>query len=123
MGFKVLVVDDEKDLRDLLVLLLKSAGYETESASNGTEAFQKIQNSHPNFVISDIRMPQGNGFDLMRNVQTLAPPQVPILFITGYSDGNLAELKEAPNFAGLMTKPVTGQNLIRTVRSIQQKCI
>lgn len=120
MSYKVLVVDDEKDLRDLLVLLLKKAGYETEVACSGTEAFQKIQAARPDLVISDIRMPDGTGLDLIQKVSQMPPPRLPVLFISGYAEKNEAELKQNPNFAGLMTKPVTWQKLIQAVKCIQE---
>lgn len=120
MGYKVLVVDDEKDLRELFVLLLKKAGYETDVASSGNEAFHRIQESRPNLVISDIRMPEGNGLDLMKKVAQMSPPLLPILFISGYADKSETELRQFPNFAGLLTKPVAWQSLIQAVKSLQE---
>jgi len=122
MSFKVLLVDDESDFRDLLALFLKREGFEIDSASDGKEAFEKIQASRPDLVISDIRMPIWDGYELLKNVTTLVPPPIPMLFVSGYGHGDdEATLKSSPNFAGFMSKPVRRQSLLDVVRHFQSQ--
>lgn len=119
MSFKILIVDDEKDLRDLLRLFLSKEGYEADVAANGNEAFVKVQNWHPQLVITDIRMPHGDGFELLRNISKLQPPQVPVLVMSGYVGSDESQLRQNSNFVGLMKKPVSWQELINTVKTIE----
>jgi DNA-binding NtrC family response regulator len=72
-GSKVLVVDDEVNERSGLATLLQSWGYEAEMAENGEEALAKVQDFDPVVVISDLRMPDGNGLELLREVRKIHP--------------------------------------------------
>ena len=121
MAYKILVVDDEKDLRDLISLFLKREGFEVKNASDGEEAFGLINQERPDLVISDIRMPNWDGYELMKRVSSdLTPPRLPMLFISGYTDGRESVLKSDPNYAGFLAKPVMPNVLIDKVHSIQQ---
>lgn len=119
MGFRVLVVDDEKDIRLLFSLFLKKEGYEVDFAENGKEALLKIQESRPDLVISDIRMPISDGYELLKNTTKLTPPKIPMLFISGYAEGQEHTLKGNPNFVGFMAKPVHRQNFLDAVNKIR----
>lgn len=68
---KILVVDDEKDLRDIYALKLKNEGYEVGSASNGREAL-KILSADPKWdlIILDVVMPQMNGFEVLKEIKS-----------------------------------------------------
>jgi CheY-like chemotaxis protein len=120
MAFKVLLVDDEFDFRDLIALFLRREGYETECASDGREAFEKIQNSRPDLIVTDIRMPGWDGYELLRHVGTLEPPVIPMLFLSGFGRGNdEAQLKSSPNYVGFVTKPIRLPNLLELIKEIQ----
>lgn len=119
MAFKILVVDDEKDLRDLISQFLKREGYEIEVASNGFEAFEKIKASRPDLVITDVRMPVWDGYELIKNVSGLGQEPLPMLFISGYMGGDESKLVGNPNFAGFVSKPITRKTLIDLIKSIE----
>ena len=121
MAFKILVVDDEKDLRDLISYFLKRENYEVNTAENGKEAFEKIQSWHPHLVISDIRMPVWDGFELIKQVEQLQTPKVPILFISGYVGGDEETLKKSAQCMGFISKPVNKNDLIRIVKDAVTK--
>lgn len=120
MSYKILVVDDERDLRDFMTLFLRREGYDVKNASDGQEAFGLINQDRPDLVISDIRMPNWDGFDLMKRVSAdLTPPRLPMLFISGYTDGRESLLQSDPNFAGFLAKPVLPETLVSRVQAIQ----
>jgi len=119
MAFKVLVVDDEKDLRDLISYFLKRASYDVEVAENGLEAFKIVQSWHPQLVISDVRMPVSDGFELIENITAMATPFIPVLFISGYGGGDEAKLKQNPHCVGFVSKPVKKTDLINYVKKIE----
>ncbi len=83
MGLKLLVVDDEKEIRDSLALRYKMKGYETRVAENGEKALDILSEESINIMISDIKMPVMNGVKLMRQVRT-EYPMVKVVMITGY---------------------------------------
>ncbi|MDG0817399.1 response regulator [Bdellovibrio svalbardensis] len=121
MSFKILVVDDEKDLRDLICYFLKRENFTVETAENGKDAFNKIKEGRPDLVISDIRMPDWDGFELLSNVSRLENQFVPVLFISGYVGGDEAELKKNPHCMGFISKPISKTKLIEIVKEAQAK--
>lgn len=121
MAYKILVVDDEKDLRDLISYFLKRENYDVNTAENGKEAFDKIQAWNPQLVISDIRMPVWDGFELIKHVEQLPNSEVPILFISGYVGGDEETLKKSSHCLGFISKPVNKADLVRIVKEAEQK--
>ena len=81
---KVLVVDDDKKIRVLLLDTLSALGYEAIGAEDGEEALALLEKQKPDVVISDIRMPKLNGLSLLRNIKN-KDPKILVLMITGYN--------------------------------------
>ena len=81
---KVLVVDDDSHIRDVIVFALRRAGFEVEEAANGEVALERIEGDKPDLVILDILMPEMDGLDVCRAVRagTLAVRNLPILFLS-----------------------------------------
>lgn len=121
MSYKILVVDDEVDIRSLLAQFLKTEGYDIEVAVDGLDALEKINASRPDLVISDIRMPRCNGFDLLDNVSKLGSSPLPMLFISGYVGMNTNAVSENKNFAGFISKPVKWNILVSSIQKIQSE--
>ena len=116
MAYKILVVDDEEDIREIISHFLTRAGYLVDTAADGKIAFEKILAARPDLIISDIRMPNWDGYELLKNVTTITPPRIPILFISGYTFGHESQIKDNLNYAGLLSKPVTSKDLISAVQ-------
>jgi CheY-like chemotaxis protein len=70
---KILLVDDEPNIRFVLSAVLQQAGYTVETAEDGFAALRKIQNARPDLVITDLRMPNMNGFELLSVLRTRFP--------------------------------------------------
>ncbi len=119
MPYKILVVDDEADIREILEHILLRSGYEIDTAADGQIAFEKIQIQKPDLVITDIRMPHCNGYELLKKISTLTPPRIPVLFVSGYTDGHENYTNNDPNFVGVLSKPVSTKDLLATVKNIQ----
>ena len=82
---QVLIVDDDEAVRRLLELLLKTAGYDTVTATNGVEGLEQMRRQLPCLVLLDIKMPEMDGFEFRR--QQLADPHlahVPVVCLTGH---------------------------------------
>ena len=92
MSKRLLVVDDDALFRQMLVEILETQGYEVFPARNGVEGFEVFQKTpHLDVVITDIRMPKKNGFELTRDIHEVAP-ETPIILISGWYD----PLREIP---------------------------
>jgi CheY-like chemotaxis protein len=85
-GKHILIVDDEADLRDILVSDFELEGARVDAAENGTEAFKLFQKTQYDFVLSDIRMPNGDGITLLKMIQQSSASPPPVFLITGFAD-------------------------------------
>ena len=92
--YKVLVVDDEESLRNMLVAFLSREGHQCVTARNGIEALMKIRQNKFDAVITDIVMPQMNGIALTKELLSLSP-KLPVMIMTGHS-------KEYPTESAIM---------------------
>ncbi len=81
---KVLVVDDNRDLADLIKSVLEDEGIEVMSANDGTEGYAAYLFFKPDLVFTDVQMPGGTGFDMMRNIRAHDP-----MIRTVYMSGNI----------------------------------
>ncbi|MBI4838151.1 MAG: sigma-54-dependent Fis family transcriptional regulator [Nitrospirae bacterium] len=80
---KVLVVDDQKSIREILEIFLKSEGFSVSAADNGMTALDIMKNDIFDLVITDMKMPKLNGIDLLRNIKEIAPNTV-VVIITAF---------------------------------------
>ncbi len=85
---QILIIDDEKSLLDLLSLVFRKEGYAVKTASNGARGLEMLEAEEFDLVISDIKMPQFSGLDVLRRVKE-RKPEVPVIMITAY--GSIAQ--------------------------------
>ena len=97
----ILVVDDDHNLRELLVDTLIGTGYETDAAVDGFEALEKLRLRSYDLMISDIRMPGMDGIRLLQKVRAYFP-HMPVLFITGFATPEIIG-RASPD--GFLAKP------------------
>ncbi len=84
MAKRILVVDDDDDIRDVLAILLTSEGFEVEEASNGRDAIEKIHHRPPDLVVTDYVMPEVDGVKLCRFIKRdLLLRHIPVIMLTG----------------------------------------
>jgi two-component system OmpR family response regulator len=84
-NLKVLVVDDEPNIRDLLSASLRFQGHQVLTAANGNEAINKIVDNQPDIVLLDVMLPDVSGFGVTKKIRSLGI-EVPILFLTARDD-------------------------------------
>ena len=87
----VLIVDDEEDLRELFSQVISFSGFKTKTASGGKEALLLAQKNHFDAVLSDIRMPKGDGAELLKELKKINP-RLPVYIMSGYNDYTTDEL-------------------------------
>jgi DNA-binding NtrC family response regulator len=82
---KVLVVDDEEVMRNLMIKILEKAGYKVITANGGAAARRILAEQPIDLVLSDVKMPDMNGFDLLKEIKTNYP-HVAVIMMTAYAD-------------------------------------
>lgn len=86
---RILIVDDEATIRTVLQAQIKRLGYQTQTASNGSEALQILQNHSFDLIISDLKMPRMNGIELLKQTKPLHP-KTPFVLLTAHGTINTA---------------------------------
>jgi two-component system, cell cycle response regulator len=89
MSEKILIVDDEEDVRLLISKLLTSEGYTVVSAENGAEGFERFRHHAPDLVITDVKMPVRNGLEMLKDIKS-TNTNVDVIVLTGHSDESIA---------------------------------
>jgi len=83
---RILVVDDEPDVRDLVTALLADLGYEIDGADGGAAALDRLAAQAYDLVVSDLRMPEVDGVAVYRAVQAGPSPRPAVLFMSGFTN-------------------------------------
>lgn len=112
----ILVVDDEEDVRDLVLEILRSAGFQALPARHGEHALEILkERSDVDLVLTDVMMPHFDGPTLARRIAR-DWPELPVLFMTGYPPETLRALGMLPPGRPPIEKPFPIQDLLRKVR-------
>lgn len=109
----LLIVDDETQICEMMADLFESRGYNITIAHSGNSGAECFKNSSFDLVLSDVRMPDGDGFDLAREIAAIDPDFKKIIFITGYLDVENTPLPN--NVLKFFKKPVRFKELITYV--------
>jgi CheY-like chemotaxis protein len=115
----VLIVDDEPDIAELFESEFQDFGFTTFSAGNINSAKTILSSNSIDIVLSDVRMPGGNGIELLKWVRANCPPSLIFLIMTGYSDVSLAEALSL-GAHGLFAKPVDLEKIIGCARACME---
>ncbi len=112
---KVLIVDDEEMICDLLKRSLSIEGFQTDTAENGMLGLQKCAENKYDLVISDILMPEMDGITMMEKIKD-AQPEIPIILITGYAKQYTARKATEAGASDFLTKPFRNAEIMKSVR-------
>ena len=114
---KILAVDDDEKIREILYEMLSRFGYECRTAVNGKEALSILQEDHFSIVISDIRMPEIDGMELLKGIKEKYP-DIDVISITGYSkDYTFTDMVKA-GASDFICKPFSSDELEAKIRRI-----
>jgi two-component system, NtrC family, response regulator PilR len=114
-GPRILIVDDEKSLRDMLGLLFHKQGFEVLTAANYTEGSAAAIRSNPDVILCDIKMPDGNGLDLLSRVRDENLP-TPVIMITAHTSTEDAIQAMKRGAVDYISKPFNNDELLLIVR-------
>jgi two-component system chemotaxis response regulator CheY len=120
---KFLIVDDFSTMRRIVRGLLKESGYNNaDEAEDGAAALQKLKNEKYDFVVSDINMPNMNGFELLNAIKAdAALKHLPVLMVTAEARKEDIVRAAQEGAAGYIVKPFTKATLEEKVQKIMQK--
>ncbi len=114
--YTILVVDDDFDLRELMYSIFDMQGFHVISADSGNSAFELVKKEHVHLIVSDMRMPSGDGIQLLQNVREYNPAIPIVIFVTGFSDVSVDECL-AKGAKAVFTKPFNQRELINSVKT------
>ncbi len=117
---KILVVEDEIALNKSLCIFLKQNGYEAKSCFNGNEAFDLLYKEKFDLIISDIMMPQVDGFTLAENIRQL-DKEIPLLFITAKDDFLSKQRSFNTGVDDYMIKPIDLNELLLRIKALLRR--
>jgi len=119
-GIKVLVVEDEQDTRDLLAFLLESHGATVIAVDNVSDAMLIFTREQPNIVVTDIGLPEYNGYALIAAVRHAKSElrRIPVIALTAYSTPADKDTALISGFDEYLAKPFDPAELIRTIRRL-----
>jgi CheY-like chemotaxis protein len=118
-GIRLLVVDDEPDARELLAVLLSRAGADVETAESVAEALATLTRYHPHIVVSDIGMPDEDGYSFIRLLRASeAWATLPAIALTAFTRTEDRDRAHAAGFDLHMAKPVDPSHLIAAIAKL-----
>lgn len=117
---KILLVEDDEDLNRFVATSLRNAGYDVVSARNGKDALDKTENVKCDLLLTDIMMPEMNGFELAESIRT-TDKTMPIIFMTAKDDKPSKMLGYNIGIDEYVTKPFDMDILLMTIKAILRR--
>jgi DNA-binding response OmpR family regulator len=119
---KILIAEDEPDIRDLIMFTLQFAGHEVVTAKDGLEAVQQAEAVMPDLVLLDVRMPRMNGYEACQRLQSMPATQnIPVVFLS--AKGQESEINEGLNSGAVeyLLKPFAPAELVAQVAILLER--
>lgn len=119
---KILIAEDEPDIRELVAFTLRFAGYEVVTTSNGEEAVQISSRVHPDLILMDVRMPRMTGYDACRVMKANAElKDIPVVFLSAKGQESEIQTGLEAGAEEYLLKPFAPDQLTDRVRAILAK--
>ena len=116
---RILLAEDDDDMRRFLVKALENAGYQVSSYDNGLSAYNRLREEPFELLLTDIVMPEMDGIELARKATEL-DPDIKVMFITGFAAVALNPDSQAPKDAKVLSKPFHLRDLVTEVQKLLQ---
>jgi len=119
---KILIAEDEPDIRDLVAFTLRFAGYEVVTGTNGEEAVELAKKELPDLILLDVRMPRMTGYEACKQIKAdYSLKDVPVVFLS--AKGQETEIRDGMESGAdeYLLKPFAPNQLTERVRSVLEK--
>ena len=119
---KILIAEDERDIRDLITFTLRFAGHDVVTAVNGEEAVNLVKETHPDLILMDVRMPKMTGYEACKVLKSDASTDsIPVVFLS--AKGQEAEVQTGLEAGAVeyILKPFSPDQLSERVQAILKK--
>jgi len=119
---KIVIAEDEPDIRELIAFTLRFAGYEVITGSNGQEGYDLTKQHHPDLSMFDVRMPRMTGYDACKKIK--ADPEIshiPVIFLSAKGQENEIEQGIAAGADDYLLKPFAPDQLTERVKAVLAK--
>ncbi|MBW1616238.1 MAG: response regulator [Deltaproteobacteria bacterium] len=116
----ILIIDDEQDILKLLSMSLMADGYQTVTASSGKEGIETFKNKKPDIVLTDIKMPEMTGLEVLKNIKEI-DPSAQVIIITGHGDVDSAIEALQYGASDFINKPVKNEALAVAIKRAKKK--
>ena len=116
---KITVVDDDRDIRELIEIILSQAGFQVNTAADGEAALKSIKENPPDLILLDVRLPGMSGYDVCRRIkQEPMLVDIPVVFLT--ARGQLEEIREGLEAGAVeyYLKPFSPKELIEKIQAL-----
>jgi PAS domain S-box-containing protein len=117
-GIRILAVDDEPDILELIAFVLQDVGAEVKAVTEATAALDCVTQFKPDILISDIAMPGGNGYELVQQIKSYPEGRIPAIALTAYASTTYEERSLQAGFQRHLTKPVEPGDLIAAILNL-----
>ena len=114
-GTRVLVADDDPDIRDLVEFKLTQAGYAVEAVGDGLAAWEAFESARPELVILDVMMPGLSGIDVLRKIRDAGGSHVPVLLLSAKSRDSDVDTGFSVGADDYVIKPFSPRELLHRV--------
>lgn len=119
---KILIAEDERDIRDLITFTLQFAGYEVVAASNGEEALSMARQETPDLILMDVRMPRMTGYEACAAMKSDPKlKDVPVIFLSAKGQDSEIQVGLQAGAAEYLLKPFAPDQLTQRIQAVLQK--
>lgn len=119
---RILIAEDEPDIRELVAFTLRFAGHEVTPTANGEEAYQKAQEITPDLIMMDVRMPKMTGYDACRAMKQIPSlKDIPVIFLSAKGQDSEIQAGLEVGAEEYLLKPFAPDQLVERVKTILAK--
>ena len=119
---KIVIAEDEPDIRELIAFTLRFAGHEVITTSNGEEAYNKAQEIIPDLIMMDVRMPKMTGYDACRAMKQIPSlKDIPVVFLSAKGQDSEIQTGLDAGAEEYLLKPFAPDQLVERVKAILAK--
>ena len=118
---KILIADDNENIREALTYLLEDAGYTVSLAKDGAEALRKVREVSPDILFLDIMMPEINGYDVCRAIKNDPDLKIYVIMLTAKGQADEQERGKAVGADEYVVKPFSPMEILSKIKNILNK--